>query len=885
MHVIRRLAAAAVLAVMGVRATLCRAQEGSAGEAPKILSATPAAGATDVDPAIQEITVTFDRDMGKGFSWTGGGPDHPPVAEGLRPFWRDARTAVLPVSLATGRYYRVGINSKSHRNFRSAAGVPAQPSALFFTTRGAAPELTAKVRAAAGAPSARASRPLQMSFSPDKIQMPARKFPDVTGVVIDGALDTSPEKIEAVVRGMREQSAAQQAGDEARVQALNRWAESNLVNVVHPTRPIPRAVVALFRHAEGVAGEPLQSVTADGQGKFEFFDVPRGLYRIVAKDTRNGTDACPAAELTMEHYRTREHVRLVVHPQTVTLTGRVPDSAGKPLANAAVSAKQGHEHYTETEGDFTRSYHETAAQTDADGRYELRGLVPAGWWEARGLEGGGYGSADSWYTVAVSAPGYGSAKAFVQVAPEEAREAARRAAAMWLEATTPHQRARIREAGPARLPPCRGHALSGVDFVLSKPASAAGVVVDSGGRPCVGYHVALDATNRLDLLSCAQRNEAPMWVRTDEKGAFRVTGVSPGTYRVKVYEGSRGVNGKAPPVVTVREGEALAGLRLVGDAPPCGKIVGVVTDASSGRPVKGVSVYSAHKETGSTKCPAFLCLCGKIGSHTEACKRWVDLAFQTNDLRVSTFVVEKAAPGPTELVLKAPDYAEERVTVDVAPAGVTRPQIKLWRAGTLRIRPSIGADARVDRYASVPGKPPLVEYRAFPETGGPGVDGGGPSKQQAGCDEFAGLKPGRYTLRGGIRHLPGAVMRYESVPVEVASEQTRDVALAFDGACEVRIELVFPPGKAVALRLETADTPAGLDEGRNPGLRASGFFREPGNDVIPGLKPGAYRLSLFCRDVRPAKGTAEKKEPDETRLITLQAGQAAPALAFTWEAE
>ena len=721
---------------------------------------------------------------------------------------------------------------------------------------------------------------LKTDFSPDKIKMPVKKFPDVSGVVIDGALDATPEKIEAVVRVWLELAAAQQAGDAARVQALNRCAESNLANVVRATRPIPRASVSLYRHADGTVGRTVQTVTADGQGKFEFSDVPRGLYRIVAKDTRSGTNAYPAAELTVEHYRTREHVRLVLYPQTVTLTGRVTDSAGQPLANVAVSARQGHEHYTETEGDFTRFYHETAARTDADGRYELRGLVPACWWEAQGLEGGGYGGADSWYTVSVSAAGYGSAKAYVPVAPEEARAAASLAGSLMAAAATPHQRAEWRPSGPARQPACRGFALSGVDFVLRKPASVSGVAVDSSGRPCAGYQVSLDATNRTDLLSYAQRDEKPMTARTDEKGAFRIAGAAPGTYRVHVYERNRCVNRDAPLVVTVLEGGPVSGLRLLNDAPPCGKIVGVVTDAADGRPVKGVTVYSTHKETGTTECPPFLCQCGMRGYHTPECARWIERAILTNDLRVSTFVVEKAAPGPTELVLKAPDYSEERVTFDVAPEGVARPEIKLWRSGTLRIRPAVGADARVERYASVPGQPPLVEYMAFPEAGGPGVKGGRPSRQQAGCDEFAGLKPGRYTLRGGIRHLPSGVTRYETVPLEIASGQSSEAALDFNGPCEIKLAVDFPSGTAVSVLLETADTPAGQKDESNLGLKASAYLREPGIALIPDLKTGAYRLSLFRRDVPEKKGVAAKKEPDEVKTVTLDEGHASRTFSF-----
>ncbi len=112
---------------------------------PRIVSTTPAIGATEVDPTITEITVTFDRDMGGGLSWTGGGPDYPPGIEGKKVRWRDKRTCVMPVKLQAAKYYRVGINSTSYQNFRSADGVPARPSAIYFATKGASEEIKRKV--------------------------------------------------------------------------------------------------------------------------------------------------------------------------------------------------------------------------------------------------------------------------------------------------------------------------------------------------------------------------------------------------------------------------------------------------------------------------------------------------------------------------------------------------------------------------------------------------------------------------------------------------------------------------------------------------------------------------------------------------------------------
>lgn len=114
-----------------------------ASEPPKILSTSPTIGARDVDPATTEIRITFDQDMGGGFSWTGGGPNNPQGTDAPR--WEDARTCVRPVKLEAGKFYRVGINSKSHRNFKGKNGMPAEFSVIYFTTKGASEAELAKL--------------------------------------------------------------------------------------------------------------------------------------------------------------------------------------------------------------------------------------------------------------------------------------------------------------------------------------------------------------------------------------------------------------------------------------------------------------------------------------------------------------------------------------------------------------------------------------------------------------------------------------------------------------------------------------------------------------------------------------------------------------------
>jgi hypothetical protein len=84
--------------------------------------------------------------MEREMSWTGGEPYFPDADPSRQPRWITARTCVLPVKLASGHFYRVGINSTGHQNFRSGRGIAAHPAALYFTTAGATDEVQSLLR-------------------------------------------------------------------------------------------------------------------------------------------------------------------------------------------------------------------------------------------------------------------------------------------------------------------------------------------------------------------------------------------------------------------------------------------------------------------------------------------------------------------------------------------------------------------------------------------------------------------------------------------------------------------------------------------------------------------------------------------------------------------
>lgn len=105
---------------------------------PKIVELVPPNGATDVDPSLAELRVTFDRPMGPGVSWVGGGPQFPTIQDGKRPHWTDGgKTCVLPVELKPDWSYRLGLNSSSFKSFVSRdGGVALEPVRYTFGTRG-----------------------------------------------------------------------------------------------------------------------------------------------------------------------------------------------------------------------------------------------------------------------------------------------------------------------------------------------------------------------------------------------------------------------------------------------------------------------------------------------------------------------------------------------------------------------------------------------------------------------------------------------------------------------------------------------------------------------------------------------------------------------------
>lgn len=103
---------------------------------PRVVNTSPADGATDIDPATNEIRVIFDKEMtGESWSWVRSAAEAFPEAAGDIHYLPDMKTCVMPVKLEPGTKYVVWFNTANYLNFKDREGRPATPHLLTFTTR------------------------------------------------------------------------------------------------------------------------------------------------------------------------------------------------------------------------------------------------------------------------------------------------------------------------------------------------------------------------------------------------------------------------------------------------------------------------------------------------------------------------------------------------------------------------------------------------------------------------------------------------------------------------------------------------------------------------------------------------------------------------------
>ena len=105
---------------------------------PSVVKTVPTCGDTKVDAGLDQVKVTFSKDMmtEEMWSWCMRSPEtFPEIDAGKIKYLDDKRTCVLPVKLEPKKTYVIWINTRQNNAFRDTNGNPAVPYLLVFSTR------------------------------------------------------------------------------------------------------------------------------------------------------------------------------------------------------------------------------------------------------------------------------------------------------------------------------------------------------------------------------------------------------------------------------------------------------------------------------------------------------------------------------------------------------------------------------------------------------------------------------------------------------------------------------------------------------------------------------------------------------------------------------
>jgi hypothetical protein len=322
---------------------------------------------------------------------------------------------------------------------------------------------------------------------------------------------------------------------------------SGLVTAADTGLPLPRASVTLLPSGAGIQGSPENSVTTDGTGRFTFFRLPAGTYRLRAApgsfrgqylmSAYRGQRPTEAGEpLALAEGQRIEHANIAL-PRAGAIAGRVVDELGEPIARMTV--------YTARALPVNAGFHRTGVgdTTDDLGRFRVYGLEPGDYIVAAERRG---------------APGDASA----------AREPEGFARTFYPSALWEG------EAGRVKIGPGGETAEIQIQIHRTRMLRLAGMVLDSRGKPQLHAEVALARGAAGDGTVISHQ------VSVGQAGRFAIGNIAGGNYHVVVK--SRDTSGGSLP----RLEYAVIPINLVSD------VDDLVVETAPGVSVDGEVVFA-----------------------------------------------------------------------------------------------------------------------------------------------------------------------------------------------------------------------------------------------------------------------------------------------------
>ncbi|MBX3279515.1 MAG: carboxypeptidase regulatory-like domain-containing protein [Acidobacteria bacterium] len=530
-------------------------------------------------------------------------------------------------------------------------------------------------------------------------------------------------------------------------------------------------------------------------------------------------------------------------PGTGIISGRVT-VGDRPLAGVTISLQQ-----AQPTGPFGRQALFRAV-TDADGRYQMTG-VPAGS-----------------YSVTPLAPPY--------ILPSNPSF-----------------------GGPFGKPVNLndGDTITGVDLALVRGGVITGKVTDPDGRPVIEQYIQFEMVNInneiIPLLPAFDRGG----MTTDDRGIYRIYGITPGRYRVSAGEGEGMVfagTGRKPyprtyhpdaadaaraKIVEVAEGGEATGVDIrLRTATRTFAITGRAVDESTGEGASGVPInYNIIRSDGRPGATGRAAPAGPNGEfRIEGLRNGrFQIVAGGNDFIIAT-PVSGVAPGPS-----ASGYSDP-VTVDVLDGDVSGIELRV-RQGA-----SVSGIAVVEGTEDPAVLERLSQAMVFAFTRPP--EGAPPTpittSARIGPDRtfrFNGVRPGRLQINASMPRSEGgsltlARVERDGVPqpegIEVGpGEQIAGVRLVFvygNGVVRGQVNVIngaLPEGAMLTVYARR------LGGGRSMGGAPSRVDAR-GQFVIEGLAPGEYELETSINiQGPPQQPEALRRLPKARQRISIANGQ------------
>jgi hypothetical protein len=433
-----------------------------------------------------------------------------------------------------------------------------------------------------------------------------------------------------------------------------------------------------------------------------------------------------------------------------------------------------------------------------------------------------------------------------------------------------------------------GEEVDGMDFDLKSAAVITGTVTSSDGRPIIGLGVNAMPYNQEGDQST---NTATFGsARTDDRGVYRIFGLTPGRYRVEATGGNiRGISTlpavgtgsyrdhddpSKPGIVILATGSEASGIdiRL---APPEARFEasGRAVD-QSGAPVPDINVVCAGEDRDISPLAG-----GSMGQPTNALGEFKVRGLKSGNYEVATFMLFDSDN----------EYYGEPLKFEVKGSNVTGLELKVQKGMTVSGQVVLEGSDDPQVLAR------MYQYQILAATDGESQESFSLSKSAIGPS-------GEFTLRGlapGKLHIVfGDVMQQQSsfqisraelngVPQKDALQINAGQDLAglkvvvLYANCSIHGHVSVAGGKLpkgatlfVSVTKSVSDSSASSDMIEGNGRKAGGSaYVEPGGDFkVQGLAPGEYQVSVQIVSPDGGLGSANKGRSAQ-QTITLTGGQ------------